>query len=492
MKELTDMYNKLQEQYDQAQDAAVSAANLLSERDGIIEEYSRLIGILKNDQLAQSKLSGEEAATLRDRLTNERLHFIETLNRLSQAKTPAEEAFREMEELLERKAQEYLTLQEKFNGLAAQFEDGNTKTAQLTLDLQRLLREKADLEHENQELRRQFIEAKRGRKELQEIENLKRIISEQSVRVRKLKQSNKKLHEGLIQAQQHNQQDQHHEEEEKDIIRLLQDKILDLQRRIRDLTAKNDEFRGKVEEALQETKLAHSKEETAIIKANDLERQNVLLLEQNKKMNDQRCEVAGNRVKAIQGSEVWKAKIQTYKKRTELEIQKRLTAEELIVSQKEEIFVLQKENAVLKDQCAQSKSPDLEPLVALLKDLRLEAIEMEDEYRQAIELIKPARPIMTEEIPKAICESMAVLIGSVLAQASSIEVENRELRLLLRRFARAATNYHRIVEVIQLYPILSTDDIGMDEPYGNWVLGVDVEHLQRTIVKLHEILSKRR
>jgi hypothetical protein len=397
-----------------------------------------------------------------------------------------------MEELLERKAQEYIALQEKFNGLAAQFDAVNAKTEQFALDLQRLLREKTDLEHENQLLRYQLIEAKKGRKELQEIENLKRTVSEQVIQLRKAKEANRKLKEELLQEQQHTHAGQHMEEEEKDILRRLQDKILDLQRRLRENTKKNDELRAKVEESHQESKLAHAKQEAADAKAADLERQNAMLLEQTKKLNDQRREDAANRVRSVQGGDALKIKIQAYKKRTEQEMQNRMAAEEMVVSQKEEIFGLQKENALLKDQCSQSKCADVEPLVALLKELRLESIEMEDEYRQMMALITPARPLSTEEIPKGICESVAALIGRVLAQASLIEVENRELRVLLRRFARTASNYHRIVEVIQLYPILSTDDIGQDEPYGNWILGVDVEHLQRTIVKLHEILSKKR
>jgi hypothetical protein len=44
--------------------------------------------------------------------------------------------------------------------------------------------------------------------------------------------------------------------------------------------------------------------------------------------------------------------------------------------------------------------------------------------------------------------------------------------------------------VISRYPILCVDDVGSGESRGNWILHVEIEHLQRTIIKLHEILAR--
>jgi hypothetical protein len=279
---------------------------------------------------------------------------------------------------------------------------------------------------------------------------------------------------------------------EKDLIKQLEDKILDLQSRNRALTQGITECRAQVSQA-EKSELAYSRRaQEADEKCHSLEEQIQMLTEQNKRLSGQKAEDASNVVKRLQSVSAVKGKMAAYKKRAEEEMRKRVSAEEVVIAQKEEVFGLKKENALLKDQVADSRSADVEPLVALLRDLRLECIEMEDEFRLLMEQIRPAKPILTEEVPKGICESVAAVVSRLIAQASQIEIENRELRVLLQRFMRAASTYHKIVEVVQQYPILSTDDIGQNEPYGNWVLGVDVEHLQRTVIKLHEILAKKR
>jgi hypothetical protein len=276
-------------------------------------------------------------------------------------------------------------------------------------------------------------------------------------------------------------------ESENERILILQDQIRTLQKMNQELISKHQK---QLEELGNEGRRLRERQELAEARATELKLQNDLLSDQKKELTQQRRDDALNRLKLMQSRA--ESKIQSLKKRIEQEMQKRISAEELTVSQKEEIFTLKKDNALLKDQCAQMKSANIEPLVSLLKELRLESIEMEEEYRQMIGLIPPAKSVVMPEVPKGICESIAAFISHVLAQVSLVEIENKELRVLLQRFARTASTYHRIVQVIQEYPILSTDDIGQQEPYGNWVLGVDVEHLQRTVVKLHEILSKRR
>lgn len=484
--ELTQMYTLLQEQYDKAQDAADCAANLLSERDGIIEEYLHLIITLKENRLAESKRNAEEAALLKDQLTMEGLQFRETLNRLSQGKIPAEEPLQRFEALLREKAQAYADLEARFEALAQRYEEGNAKAGQLAADLEQLLREKANLQQENQDLRRQLHEAKMGRKELREIEMLKRTISEQTTKQHRLLKRIRELEEKLRQQQalaDHEAQG----ENQDDIIREREDTIIALKRRNDELVSKHQK---QLEELGNECRRLRQRLHKADGDVTRLQLENDLLSDQKKELAEQKRDDALERLKEMQSHA--ESKIQRLKKRIEAEIRQKIDAQELLVSQKEEILNLKKDHALLKDQFAQLKYTDIEPLVTLLKDLRLESIEMEDEYRQMIGLIPPAKPVIAPELPKGICESIAAFISHILAQTSLIAIENEELRVLLQRFARTASTYHRIVQVIQQYPILSTDDIGNQEPYGNWVLGVDVEHLQRTVVKLHEILSKKR
>ena len=491
MKELVDMYNQLQDEFKQAQEAANSAANLLNERDGIIEHYSQLIAKLKNDLLAQALSNAQEASNLRDGLTNERLHFIDTLNRLSQAKAPAEEAFREMEELLDRKGKEYADLLKNFNDLSAKFAAVNEAGQNREAEFQRLLREKAALEQDNLQLRQELISARSGRKELAEIEKLKRMMEQmrqkmhEAVRAKRLLK--KKLKSVLDELEKYKQGNFGQD----DTIAMLQDKILDLEARIRELNSKNDDLRAKATKAMRNEMEMSRKVAEMEQKNRLLDEQLLIMKEQNSKLSQQKGKDAADRMKEIRSIDQFKARLAAYKKRAQEEIAKRIGAEEAVYNHKEENFKLKKENALLKDKLEDQQGADVEPLVKLLRELRLEAINMDDEYRDLVQSVPPVKPILEEEVPKGICESAAASIARILAKNAETETENRELRVLINRFARSASVYHRMVEVIQQYPILSADDIGQEEPYGNWVLPVDVEHLQRTVIKLHEILSKR-
>ena len=490
MKDLVNMYNQLQDEFREAQEAANAAANLLNERDGIIEHYSQLIAKLKNDLLTQARSNAQEAGNLRDGLTNERLHFIDTLNRLSQAKAPAEEAFREMEGLLDRRGKEYADLLKNFEDLSAKFAAVNEASENREAEFQRLLREKAALEQENIRLRQQLVEARSGRKELAEIEQLKRTMEgmrqkmHEAIRAKTLlKRKLKAVIAELQKLREGAGQDE--------TVSMLQDKILDLEARIREINAKNDDLRAKATKA-SKNEMEMSRKLAQVEQNNRLLEEQILILkEQNSKLNQQKSKDASARMKEIRSIDQIKAKMAAYKKRAQEEIAKRIGAEEAVYNHKEEIFGLKKENALLKDQLSDQRGSDVEPLVQLLRELRLEAINMDDEYRKLVESVPPVRPILEEEVPKGICESAAASIARILAKNAETEVENRELRVLVSRFAKSASVYHRIAEVIQQYPILSADDIGQEEPYGNWVLPVDVEHLQRTVIKLHEILSKR-
>ncbi|OHT05432.1 hypothetical protein TRFO_26852 [Tritrichomonas foetus] len=492
MQEMVNMYNQLQLQFQEAQDAANSAANLLNERDGVIEQYSQLIAKLKNDLIAQSKVTSQEAEKLRDGLTNERLHFIATLNRLSQAKAPAEEAFREMEALLERKGKEYNDLQHRLEELTINFEALTEENNNREADLQRLLREKSLLEQDNILLKTQLAEAKSGRQEIEKIEALNKEIDEMRQRMNNALRDKKRIKSALLKRNQENESLRNQISDDNDTIQLLQDKILDCQRQVQEATAKTDRMRQDKAKAIQNEMAQVKKCQSFEAQNESLSEQVLMLKEQVTKLVKQSSDEANIRMKNMRNGNVYKQKIVMLKKRAQEEVAKRLSAEEAIYNCKEENFRLKKDIAILRDELSDAKSADVEPLVQLLKDLRVEAIEIDADYVDLIESIPPAAPLDLAEVPKGICESAASVVAHVIAKSSQLLIENQELRTVVTRLARSASMYHRIANVIAQYPILSTDDIGIDEPYGNWVLPVDVEHLQRTVIKLHEVLTRKR
>lgn len=490
--ELVQMYNDLQEQFREAQDAANAAADLLNGRDGMIEQYRMLIEKLKNDNLEQSKLSGQGIEKLRDDLKNEQLHFIETLNRLSQLKVPAEEAFRKYEADLERKEKEFADLRQKFKDLTANFEALSEENQNREAYIQRLLREKALLEQDNSQLNNQLAEIKSGYQQSIIIESFKQEIEAMRQKMNETLRENKALKAALKKRKEQVNNLRAQVDDGDSQIRALEDKILDLQRQVQEVTEKADRLRQDKAKAVQNEMNQVKRCQSLEAQNNCLNEQVIMLQEKVDKLVKQTADHANDRVKNIRNDNAYKTKIALIKKRAQEEVSKRITAEEAVYSTKEENFQLKKEIALLRDQLADAKMADIEPLVQLLKDLRVELIEIDSEYLELIKSVPPAQPIELSEVPKGICESSAAIIAQIASKSSQIAIENQELRVVLQRISRFASQFHRIATVISQYPILSTDDIGMDEPYGNWVLPVDVEHLQRTVIKLHEILTRKR
>ena len=490
--ELNQLYKDLQEQFREAQDAANAAAELLNGRDGMIEQYRLLIEKLKNDNLEQSKLSGKDIEKLREDLKNEQLHFIETLNRLSQLKVPAEEAFRKYEADLERKEKEFAELRQKYKDLIANFEALSEENGNREAYIQRLLREKALLEQDNSQLNNQLEEIKSGYQQSIIIESFKKDIEAMRQKLNETLRENKALKSALHKRKEQVNSLRTQVEDEDNQIRALEDKILDLQRQVQEVTDKADRLRQEKAKAVQNEMSQVKRCSSLEAQNNCLNEQIIILQEKVDKFVKQTADHANDRVKNIRNDSVYKTKIALIKKRAQEEVAKRLSAEEAVYSVKEENFKLKKDIAILKDQLADAKMADVEPLVQLLKDLRVELIEIDTEYLDLIKSIPPAQPIELNEVPKGICESSAAIIAQIAAKSSQIVIENQELRVILQRISRFASEFHQIATVISKYPILSTDDIGMDEPYGNWVLPVDVEHLQRTVIKLHEILTRKR
>jgi hypothetical protein len=158
---------------------------------------------------------------------------------------------------------------------------------------------------------------------------------------------------------------------------------------------------------------------------------------------------------------------------------------------KDEMDSLKREVAIAKDKLAESKGANLEPLIELLRDLQAEAITVDGEYYELISSIPEEEPVIHIQVPEEICESDRMILAQIWGHARRHELENKELRILLNRFARAASMYHRIASTVARYPILSTEDLGTFTDRGNWILPADVEHLQRSVIKLHELFIRR-
>lgn len=492
MKEFVDMYNQLQEQFRLAQEAADANGSLVAERDEVISQYAELISQLKNKILEISKRSSQDAENLRGGLTNERLHFIETLNRLSQAKAPAEEAFREMEELLEKKSCEISRLQKNYDELSSNFNAINEANKNTSDTLQRLLREKADLEQDNQYLKNQLADAKSGRQELAQIEALKREIDELNQKIHNYQRKCSKFNKYRDQCLEQVQQKEQTIEDLQATINGLVDEVQTQKSRVKEQADKNDVLREKCSRAMQNEKNQYNRANQMEEKCKNLEEQLRLSNDQLKKVNEDQTKSASERLKLIRHQGLHEEKTKSLKAKLKCEIEKRLSAEEAVFANKEQVVNLKKEIALLRDELFDAKTSDVEPLVQLLRELRLESISIESEFKKLIESVPAAKALTIADIPPGICESAAAVLARVFIEHSTIEIENRELRDINSRLARIASTYHRIVDVIQKYPILTTDDIGKNEPYGNWVLPVDVEHLQRTVIKLHEILSRKK
>ncbi|KAK8894480.1 hypothetical protein M9Y10_022914 [Tritrichomonas musculus] len=492
MTELVEMYNQLQDEYRKAKDAAHSAADFLGGRDEMIDRLREIIQNLKNANLEQRKLSGQEIEDLSNGLIQERMRFIEALNKLSQVKVPAEEAFRKNEADLERKEKEFAELRQRFKELTDNFKKLSEENENRLAQIQRLNREKYLIEQENLQLNNQLAQIKSGYHQTVIIESFKQDIEAMRQKMHETLRQNKALKKALSQKEKQIIGIMAEIENKDAQINIFNEEICKYKDQEREWTQKIDEFRQKTTKSLQNEMNQVKRCQSLEAQNNCLNEQILMLQEKVDRLVKQVAGHANDRVKSIQNDNNYKTKIALIKKRAQEEVSKRISAEEAVYSVKEENFHLKKEIAILRDQLADAKMSDIEPLVQLLKDLRVELIEIDSEYLDLIKSIPPAQPIDLTEVPKGICESSAAIIAQIASKSSQIIIENQELRVVLQRISRFASTFHRIATVISKYPILSTDDIGMDEPYGNWVLPVDVEHLQRTVIKLHEILTRKR
>lgn len=495
--ELLQRYNELEEQYRIAKDDNERAAKLLDQRDEKIEQLEQLLNELNNRRIKQSKKKTKAAEDMQDELKNERIRFIETLNTLSKAKAPAEEAFQKNQEFIQKKIEKCKKLKENLRQMTEDYENCKNRNEDLQKENDDLREQNFSLQQSNENLKIQLekvingCEARKLAEKLKlDLLNMKNELRNRDTTIKNLAKDIQSkdneianLQQQLAAAEVPENEKKRFELIEMQLLREKQDNQ-ELKKENRTLQTKNDKLQKSNETYEQLVK--HLRERKEEIKQEKLKCE-----DDYRNLLQQRSERATNNIKKIKDSQHYQTKIDSLKQRCKAEIEEKLSAKENLLKYKEENFQLKKELAILRDQLSDAKAADIEPLVQLLKDLRLELIEIDAEYIDFIKAIPLSRPIDLINIPKGICESEAAIIAHIGAQASDIFEENKELRLILERIARYASTFHRIATVISKYPILSTDDIGLDEPYGNWVLPVEVEHLQRTIIKLHEILSRR-
>lgn len=488
LREWAAMYNDLQKQFFEAQESANTQSAFIKERNQTIVRLTHMIEELRIDQQKQSNENSKAAAALRDEITNERLYLVETLNRLSQAKVPAAEAFQELGDLLEKKDKQIALFQNQYEELSKKYKSLNQELDNRDNDLQQLSNENDELSQMNRILKQQLLDAKSGRQELAKIEELNQVIETKRKKNLELEKSRSRLKKIGIKLRDDVKQRDSVIEQLQDNLERLSDRIEGDQCRLRDQQNKYDELREKYSKLVQSERRSNNKYQAKKNKNHNLKQQIELLQMQVKNSGEKKSKIAQNRLRVIKEDEQEQIKVRELKVDYRKEVEKRLEAEEQVFDLKDRIKELENEIALVRNQLTEAKGADTGPLIDLLKDLQIEAITIDSEYYELMNSIPEESTSDIIEITDDMCESPTVT--AIIAKYTNYQIENKELRILLKRFARSASLYHRVSSIIANYPILSTEDVATQEERGNWVLPADVEHLQRTIVKLHELLIR--
>lgn len=487
VKQYSDMYEQLKQQFEKAQETSNALAQSVDEKDETIAKLSEFIDELRFRQLKLSKENGKEAAFMRDDLERQHMHFIETLNKLSTAKAPAEEAFWKMSELLERKNKEINELKDQYDQLTNNLDLLNQDSKKKDDEISNLKQENNNLKSENDKLKKLYYDAKTGREELNEIENLKLEVDKardaMHTAFREVKSRKKKNDELKDKVKQLNQK-----LNENDItIKEFQDRIISEMDRVQEKIKENDAIQLKCSNLQKQLIAIDNKCKTMESSYNNLQKENKMLLDQKKSSDQQRNKDLITNMKN-------KRKIDLVKAKLKEEMNKRLLAEEDNISAKEKMLQMTKEVAILKKQLDESKLTNLDPLVALIKDLRSEIIAIEDDYQLLLKSVPQTdqTKVKIPDVPKGICESISSLMSQAISTAITYQIENKELRIVNHKLARVASIYHQISNVLSNYPILTKEDTSKPSEVGNWILPMDIQHLQKTVIRLHDILTQKK
>jgi chromosome segregation ATPase len=459
----------------------------VTERNETIERLTEMIDHLREMSRQQSTTNAQMASELREEILQQKLQLVDTLNRISQAKIPAMQAFEELNDNLNRK-------EAKIRDLEAQYDDLNAKYATLDQDVDTRSREVRGLRQQNDDandqirrLTAKLQDARSGRNELARIEGLELEIERVRRLHRKSERENAKLKKARSRLTDEVRQQQVAIGQHESNLKAVMDQNVELRNRLREQQEKNNALSEKFRRSMENERCLSNKFQTKKSKAHNQKLEIKKLQDQLKQASKKKTQIAVRCLQGIRDQDEEKAKNQEAKLQLRQEIEKRLDAEQQVFDMKDEMEALRKEIALVKDKYSELKGEDLNPLIEAIRDLQVEAITVDGEYYELMEAI----PDEHREIQYSgeLCTHDIVRMAAV---AQQIQIENKELRILLGRFARAASMYHRIAAVIARYPILSTEDIGTETERGSWVLPADVEHLQRTVVKLHELLVRKK
>lgn len=484
-------YNEIRAELEAAQDELEQRDQQLADRDRELgdanDSQSQLIEKYEN-KIHQYKVTEDR---LRGELEDQRKSFTRMLNDLNRSEDPKKDILSLVQKQLDDK-------DSLINQLRGEAEEAKRRCADAEGERDKLIEENYDLRQEKERLEQEIAQLRYdlenagvARVSKEKLDGLTIDLDKERRKsqglFKKYQQLKRSYAELMESAKQQIEVNERYENELKHAlndydnakreIQNLSTKNGELRRANRNLYEKQNKYKVRIEDLVSEVDAA--KKEKELIELQIQEIQNEMLMQNKQKLE------------RIKGVDKDKEKIKQLKLQARQEISRRMDAEELNLDLKEEIEKLNKEIAVLREELQDIQGIDTSPLVDLLKELRLEAIPIDGELQQIRDQIPPESDLFVIEIPSGICESLAVVMARAAAVAQSVQIENRELRLIVQRLVRVASTYHRFVSVIAQYPILSTEDIGTAVDRGNWVLPVETEHLQRTIIKLHELLQRK-
>jgi hypothetical protein len=90
------MYDALQTEFAEAQEAANTQSAFVAERNETIERLTEMIDHLREMSRQQSTTNAQMVSELRVEILQQTLQLVDTLNRISQVRIPGEQAFEEL------------------------------------------------------------------------------------------------------------------------------------------------------------------------------------------------------------------------------------------------------------------------------------------------------------------------------------------------------------------------------------------------------------
>jgi chromosome segregation ATPase len=90
------MYDALQPEFAEAPEAANAQSAFVAERNETIERLTEMIDHLREMSRQQLTTNAQTASELRNEILQQKLQLVDTLNRISQARIPVEQAFEQL------------------------------------------------------------------------------------------------------------------------------------------------------------------------------------------------------------------------------------------------------------------------------------------------------------------------------------------------------------------------------------------------------------